>query len=50
MSKLVGQVAQLVGASGVTVGAWQLSSAAGWITGGVLLAVVGVGLERDNAE
>jgi hypothetical protein len=50
MSKLWGQVAQLVGAAGVTVGSWQLLPAAGWIVGGVLLVVIGVGLERGNAE
>jgi hypothetical protein len=50
MSKLVGSVAQLVGAAGVTVGAFQLLPAVGWIVGGGLLVVIGVGLERGNAE
>jgi hypothetical protein len=50
MSKLVGSVVQLVGAAAVTVGAFLVFAPAGWIVGGGLLVVIGVGLERGNAE
>jgi len=50
MSKLWGQVAQLAGAAVFTVGAAMIYVPAGWLVGGGLLVLIGVGLERDNAE
>ena len=50
MSKLWGQVAQLAGATGFTVGAALIYAPAGWLVGGALLVLIGVGLERGNAE
>lgn len=49
MSK-AGSVLQLAGSAAVTVGAALLAPAAGWITGGVLAVLIGVGLERSRAE
>lgn len=45
-----GSVLQVVGSAGVTVGAGLLAPAAGWIVGGVLAVLMGVGLERSRAE
>jgi uncharacterized membrane protein AbrB (regulator of aidB expression) len=49
MSKLWAQVAQLAGAGAFTVGASLVYVPAGWLVGGALLVMVGIGLERDNA-
>lgn len=45
-----GSVLQVIGSAAVTVGASLLSAPAGWITGGVLAVLIGVGLERSRAE
>ena len=50
MSKVLAQVAQLVGAGAFTVGAALVYVPAGWLVGGALLVMVGIGLERGNAE
>lgn len=46
----VGSLVQFVGAVAVTVGAAQVYVPAGWIAGGVFAVVIGVGMERGNAE
>ena len=46
----VGGLVQLVGAVAVTVGAALVYVPAGWIAGGLFAVVIGVGLERGNAE
>lgn len=45
-----GSVAQVVGALCVSIGAYMIAPAAGWIVGGGFLVVIGVGLERGRAE